>query len=546
MSTTNLLVSGVLLGIVAWAAIRLFQESHRPGPSHPLPPGPKPKPIIGNLGDLPPPGAREWEHWAKHKDLYGPISSVTAFGTTIVILNTLKVATDLLDGRSAIYSDRAKMEFGGELCGWKYMLALRPYGNGMRAVRKFLHGAVGTKASLVNYAEMQETEVRRFLLRVLERPEALRDHIRTEAGAIILKVGYGYEIEPHKEDPLVKLADEAMEQFSKAMIPGAWLVDMIPQLRYLPDWMPGTGFKKTAKAWKATLIDTVEKPHALVRKQMAEGRNLTSVLSLAYEKEPNMDADQQHIVKWASGALYAGGADTTVSTMSTFFLLMSLSPEVQIKAREEIDRVIGTGRLPTLADRERLPYVGAVFSEALRYHPIAPMGLPHQTTTEDVYEGYRIPKGAIIMPGSWVFTRDESVYPDPETFNPDRFLGPNPAPHPDFVFGFGRRVCPGKLLAEQSVWLTIAHSLAVFDIASPSPNGGGGGKQKPKKGESMFVGGVVSHPAPYEVTVRPRTPGHAALIREVEKTHPWRESDAEELASIKAEWEHKKSASDHY
>lgn len=77
MSTTNLLVSGVLLGIVAWAAIRLFQESHRPGPSHPLPPGPKPKPIIGNLGDLPPAGAREWEHWAKHKDLYGKDSPLT-------------------------------------------------------------------------------------------------------------------------------------------------------------------------------------------------------------------------------------------------------------------------------------------------------------------------------------------------------------------------------------------------------------------------------------------------------------------------------------
>lgn len=82
--------------------------------------------------------------------------------------------------------------------------------------------------------------------------------------------------------------------------------------------MPGTGFKQTAKAWKATLIDTVEKPHALVRKQMAEGRNLTSVLSLAYEKEPNMDADQQHIVKWASGALYAGGADTVCIYMFPF------------------------------------------------------------------------------------------------------------------------------------------------------------------------------------------------------------------------------------
>lgn len=109
----------------------------------------------------------------------GPISSVTAFGTTIVILSTLEGARELLENRSSIYSGRARMEFGGELCGWKYMLALRPAGSGMRAIRKFLHGAVGTKAALGNYAELQETEVRRFLLRVLEKPGALRDHIRT-------------------------------------------------------------------------------------------------------------------------------------------------------------------------------------------------------------------------------------------------------------------------------------------------------------------------------------------------------------------------------
>lgn len=74
--------------------------------------------------------------------------------------------------------------------------------------------------------------------------------------------------------------------------------------------MPGTGFKQTAKLWKATLIDTVEKPKALVRKQMAEGRGKPSMLSQAFEKAPNMDAEQEDIVKWGSGALYAGGADT--------------------------------------------------------------------------------------------------------------------------------------------------------------------------------------------------------------------------------------------
>ncbi|KAK7961647.1 cytochrome P450 [Apiospora aurea] len=526
MSVLNLFVSAALLGIVAWAAMKLFEQSQRPGPSQPLPPGPKPKPIIGNLGDLPASGALEWEHWAKHKALYGPISSVTAFGTTIVILSTLEGAKELLEHRSNIYSGRARMEFGGEMCGWRDMLALVPAGNGMRAIRKFLHGAVGTKASLNNYAELQETEVRRFLLRVLQKPEALRSHIQTEAGAIILKVAYGYEIEPYKEDPLVRLADDAMEQFSKAMIPGAWLVDMVPILRHFPEWLPGMSFKKTAREWKATLIDLVERPKGLVRKQMAEGRNETSVLSLAYEKSPNMSPEEEHVVKWASGALYAGGADTSVSTMSTFFLTMSLFPEAQRKAQEEIDRVIGTDRLPTLADRERLPYVGAVMSEALRFHPIAPMGLPHQATADDVYEGYRIPKGAIVMSSPWLYSRDESVYPDPETFTPERFLGPNPAPQPDFVFGFGRRVCPGKLLAEQSVWLTVAHSLAVFDI-SGSPS------QKTKSGGSRFLGGMVSHPAPFEATIRPRTPGHDALIREVERTHPWGESDAKELENIK-------------
>lgn len=91
----------------------------------------------------------------------------------------------------------------------------------------------------------------------------------------------------------------------------------------------------------------------------------------------------------------------SVSTMSTFFLVMSLFPEAQRKAQEEIDRVIGTDRLPTLADRERLPYVSAVMSECLRFHPIAPMGLPHEATADDVYEGYHIPKGAIVLSSQW-------------------------------------------------------------------------------------------------------------------------------------------------
>ena len=79
-----------------------------------LPPGPKPLPLVGNLFDLP--KELDWVHWAKHKDVYGPISSVTVFGQTLIILNDLKAATDLFETRSNIYSNRPTLTFGGEMC----------------------------------------------------------------------------------------------------------------------------------------------------------------------------------------------------------------------------------------------------------------------------------------------------------------------------------------------------------------------------------------------------------------------------------------------
>jgi Cytochrome P450 len=80
---------------------------------------------------------------------------------------------------------------------------------------------------------------------------------------------------------------------------------------------------------------------------------------------------------------------------------MALYPEVQRKARDEIDRVIGPGRLPTIADRGRLPYVDAIVKEIFRWHPAVTMGIPHMSTADDMYDGYYIPKGSIILPNIW-------------------------------------------------------------------------------------------------------------------------------------------------
>lgn len=90
----------------------------------------------------------------------------------------------------------------------------------------------------------------------------------------------------------------------------------------------------------------------------------------------------------------------TVSSMNCFFLAMTLYPEVQRKAQEEIDRVVGT-KLPSFDDRANLPYVDAIVKEVLRWHPVAPMGLPHMTTDDDIFNGYLIPKGALVIANIW-------------------------------------------------------------------------------------------------------------------------------------------------
>jgi len=347
----------------------------------------------------------------------------------------------------------------------------------------------------------------------------------------MLSMLYGYTIEPHKPDPLVQEVDKLMEQFTEAIVPGKWLVDLIPALEHLPDWMPGAGFKATARLWNHTLLNVVNVPYGFAKKQVSSSKAGLSFVSKSIEQqksEKEFDAQAEHAIKWTAASLYTGGADTSVSTMDAFFLAMSKYPEVQRKAQAEIDQVVGTSRLPSFGDRDKLPYVNAIVEEAQRWHPIAVMGLPHATDEEDTINGYRIPKYALLLPAVWWYTRDPSTYHKPEAFKPERFMEPYNEPSAtDVTFGFGRRVCPGKVLADSSLFLTFVQSLAVFDIRKAIDQAG-----KEINTEHRFGCGIISHPEPFEVRVILRSAGHARLIEQVLEEYPWQNSDAQHLDSM--------------
>ena len=343
-----------------------------------------------------------------------------------------------------------------------------------------------------------------------------------------MDIVYDYTVEPHIEDPLTEIVKEGMAQFSEAVVPGKWIVDLLPFLEHAPGWVPGTGFQRTAREWKHTLTDVVELPYNLVKDHMSKGEAQPSFVSKSIDlarEEKSFNAEAEHAIKWSAASMYAGGADTSVSTMAAFFLACSMYPEVQRKAQEEIDRVVGNARLPDAADRESLPYVNAMVEEAQRWHPIAPLGLPHAADEDDTINGMRIPKGALLIPAVWWFTRDPATYHDPEAFKPERYLAPyNEPPATNVTFGFGRRICPGKVLADASLYLTFAKSLAVFDIQKAINDDG-----RVIEPKHAFGSGIVSHPGEFSVQLSPRTNQSVEIVEKVVKEHPWKDSDARHI-----------------
>ncbi|PFH50869.1 hypothetical protein AMATHDRAFT_60362 [Amanita thiersii Skay4041] len=493
--------------VMAACGVLLLRRLMNRRPVYPLPPGPRKLPLIGNLLDMP--SEQEWLKFGEWARTWGDLVSVSVFGQQMIIINSAKTAVEMLEKKSRIYSDRPVLHMGGELVGWKDTLALLRYGPRLRNYRRLFHQTIGTHKAMSQFNHIEELETYRFLKRVLANPEGLAGHIRKATGAIILRISHGYEVE-EGDDPFVAMADTATEHFSLSTNPGTFIVNVLPSLRHLPDWFPGAGFKQVAKEYRATLEEMVERPFQFVKQQMETGVAKPSFAAKLLENEACLTNDEIHDIKWSSASLYSAGADTTVSAIYGFFKAMVLNPDVQAKAQAEIDAVIGHDRLPTVEDRANLPYVSALVLETERWHSVVPTGLPHRVMENDIHDGYFIPKGASIITNIWGMTHDPEVYKVPMAFNPERFIlteTHEPEPNPqDITFGFGRRICPGRLLADTSIYMACAMSLAVFDITPHIENGKA---IMPNMEQST---GTISHPSEFKCTIVPRSRKALALI----------------------------------
>jgi len=224
--------------------------------------------------------------------------------------------------------------------------------------------------------------------------------------------------------------------------------------------------------------------------------------------------EDDETIKNVAATTYAAGADTVVSTILSFVLAMAIHPDIQEKAQSELDNVIGP-RLPYFTDDEQLPFIDCICYELLRWNPVTPLAVPHYVSEDDEYKGYRIPKGTVVLPNVWAILHDPSVYPDPFAFKPERFsdhetntlAGINDIP--DAAFGFGRRMCPGRWLAFQSIRIAVASILSVYNISKAIDENG-----QTIEPRVEYTPMLLSHPIPFKCRIIPRSEHAAAIIRQ--------------------------------
>ncbi|TCD61489.1 hypothetical protein EIP91_008372 [Steccherinum ochraceum] len=427
-----------------------------------LPPGPPKRLLVGSLSHIPN-GGYEWLKFGRLAKIYGDLVYFSGLGNSILSINSYNVANDLLNKKGSIYSDRPRLPKTKELDGWDWSLVVKSYSEGFAEHRKLVQQCFqqSTVTDLYHHIIVREAKV--LLKNLLSRPDDFAKHLRTMTGATIMMVAYGHETDPDG-DEFVQMAEDLRDMADA--FPGSHIVDMLP-------------FCQTF-ARKAVVLRHLSKrmrktPYEQVKRRLAAGTAIPSLVSRLIEEDikPSSNLSEDELIEDVGGVIYSAGADTIITALLDFFLAMMLYPSVQARAQQELDKVIGRDRLPEFSDRADLPYISAIVKETLRWKAIAPLGVAHCTSEPDEYNGHFIPKSTTVIANIWEILHDESDYVDPDTFNPDRFLSEKPEPDPArAAFGFGRRICPGRFFADDSLFLAIASVLHAFRITCPTDEHG--------------------------------------------------------------------------
>ncbi|KAI0316282.1 cytochrome P450 [Amylostereum chailletii] len=421
----------------------------------------------------------------------GELISLNILGKIIVVINTQRVAKDLLEKGGAIISGRPDILFA-EMVGWmRNNVSMLPYRQRWHERRRVMDPSLRPN-SIPDYHHILHDHASSMVRAIIAEPDKAAELLTYCMASIIASVVYGYDI-TGMEDEFISVA-ERVGDYGKHLRLGALLVNHIPLLHHLPSWFPGCGFQALIQKAKQDTQNMIDSPFESVKVKMA--CTLPCILS---------HPAPQSLMKYFLIVQAAGIArpSITSTTLSGLLLALCQYPSVQRSAQEELDRVIGRDKLPDFSDRANLPYLNAICQELLRWKVVIPLGIPHAAMEDSTYEGYFIPKVPLTQNITRSILHDAERYPEPLSFKPERFISADGKFIEDSTvsaaFGFGKRKCPGRHFADASMWAFVALLLATSEVSDARDEKG------EKFGDNIeWVDGFLSHPPKFTFKIVPR------------------------------------------
>ncbi|EPS94879.1 hypothetical protein FOMPIDRAFT_1054643 [Fomitopsis schrenkii] len=461
-----------------------------------LPPGPPGHWLFGNAL----PGPYAYRYYANMVNEYGPVISFRYGRRIVCIIGRYQPAVDILVKHSGETIDRPRSVAGHEILSGSLRVLLTPKGDRIRRLRRALHTFLSPKAC-ETYKPIQTRMAKTYVLGCYETPQEHIDHAKKYAASVVITMTYGKTTPTSYSDPEVQCMHRCLRRLGAVLRPGAQLLDTYPFLQYIP------GFTRQLRQGHQEELELFRGEVAKVKTKLEQGEAQSCFTAQVLKEQESLQLSDDEVA-YLAGAMFGAGSDTTASSLAIVAMAAALFPEAQAKVQAQLDAVVGRGRLPTFNDEGDLPEVTAFFLEASRWRPVASGGFAHRATEDIVWKDYVIPAGAEIIGNHLAIARDPEVYPDPETFKPSRWLDASGRLRNDlkfFTFGFGRRICVGQHLADNSVFINTALILWAFNIT-----------QDPTApiDPDAFTDEALIYPQPYNVNFNPRFDGLIEMLKE--------------------------------
>lgn len=465
-ATTILLATTLATSLVAGGTLYFVKQRlsrpyvHVVDDKNTSPPGPPRALLGGNVKNFP--KDRWTETFTAWTKTYGDVIYIQLPKRPILILNSLSDADDMLNKRAGIYSGRPDNFMVNVLMDFSWSISQAQPGPKHNEARKVFRKSIGPRA-VADFDTLLEADAEKLVAAFTGFSGDPREIIVDTVSGSVLKLAYGEKVAKKHGSQLVQLNEQAITIITSSST-SVWLPNIIPIARYLPKWLPGLSFHEFADKSKYILSQLRSVAYDEVKLAADQGKGDLSIVS-RYLNETEFTKED---LRDAVAMLYIGGVDTTSIALLNFVGQMVIHPDILRKIQTELDDKIGRGRVPRASEMDSLTYLRAVWKESIRFHAPVSVSIPHCSLQDDVWKGYFIPKGTVIIPNIEFMLRDPRFWgKDADVFNPDRFLVQRELGQPDvdsIPFGFGRRICPGRFLSARNGMLYAAALLATYDV----------------------------------------------------------------------------------